>query len=58
MTKQELRLESSIAYEKYIANNGKITQCRPSNKMPEPRRYSYSVSNKGRKSFTLAGEAI
>tara|TARA_Y200000002_G_C22660831_1_gene655651 strand:- start:1191 stop:1355 length:165 start_codon:yes stop_codon:yes gene_type:complete len=52
------KLESSIAYKKYFAKGGKITKCRPSNKMPEPKRYSYSVFNKGRKSFTVAGELV
>lgn len=56
MTKREL--EKIAALEKYRSEGGTITKCSPSNKRPEPRRYSYSVANRGRKAFTLAGELV
>lgn len=39
--------------QKYLENGGTITKCRPSNKRPEPRRYSGSTANRGRKAETL-----
>jgi len=41
------------ALKKYFENGGTITKCRPSNKRPEPRRYSYSTANRSRKAETL-----
>ena len=40
--------------KQYIAKGGTITKCRPSNKRPEPQRYSYSTANRGRKAETLS----
>ena len=40
--------------KKYFENGGTITKCRPSNKRPEPKRYSYSTANLGRKAETLS----
>jgi len=40
--------------QKYIENGGTITKCPPSNKRPEPKRYSYSTANRGRKAETLS----
>ena len=42
------------AIKKYFENGGTITKCRPSNKRPEPQRYSYSTANRGRKAETLS----
>lgn len=42
------------ALKKYFENGGTITKCPPSNKRPEPQRYTYSTANRGRKAETLS----
>lgn len=37
----------------YLAKGGKITYCRPSNKLPEPKRSPFSTFNRGAKKMNL-----
>ena len=41
--------------KQYIAKGGTITKCPPSNKRPEPQRYSYSISNRGNQKLKIKG---
>jgi len=41
------------AIEQYLANGGKITICRPSNKRPEQKRSPFSAFNRGAKKINL-----
>tara|TARA_B100000963_G_C22420711_1_gene577488 strand:+ start:549 stop:695 length:147 start_codon:yes stop_codon:yes gene_type:complete len=43
------------ALKKYFENGGEVTKCPPSNKRPEPRRYAYSVFNRGNQKLKLKG---
>jgi|TARA_B110000240_G_scaffold197624_1_gene253555 hypothetical protein len=42
----------------WVAEGNVITICRPYNKRPEPRRFPYSIANRGAKRINLQNAGI